>query len=195
MGNEGIKHIADALSRQNHVIRLDISTNDMTYESANYLFKSLVYNTSLIDLDISSKDGRYRNRIHSKGIESLKTIIIQNPFLQILNISGNAIKNEGIKLLCSAILISTHKALLSLDIAENEITHLGCDSLYKLLIESNILKLNLKGNNLGNQGSEMISQALYFSRSKLINLNISNCNLLYLGFIKILDAIKHNYQI
>lgn len=76
MGNEGIKHIADALSRQNHVIRLDISTNDMTYESANYLFKSLVYNTSLIDLDISSKDGRYRNRIHSKGIESLKTIII-----------------------------------------------------------------------------------------------------------------------
>eukprot|EP00347_Sterkiella_histriomuscorum_P007299 403349489 len=195
MGNEGIKHLSDALTRQNHIIRLDFSTNDMTNEGSDYLFKSLLHNQSLIDLDISSREGRFRNRIQAKGVEMLRQVLIHNPFLQILNLAGNAIKNEGVKVLCQAILQSTHKSLISLDIAENEITHTACDSLHKLLLESNLLRINLKGNNLGNPGAEKISHALYFSRSKLTYLNLASCQLLYLGIIKVLDAVKHNYQL
>lgn len=106
MGNEGIKVIADAVNRTSHIIRLDVSSNNITQEGAEYLFESLVDNHSLIDLNISSRDGRYRNRIQSIGVKPLKQVLIYNPYLQILNLGGNVIKNEGVKYICDGILKS-----------------------------------------------------------------------------------------
>ncbi|CDW80798.1 UNKNOWN [Stylonychia lemnae] len=195
IGNEGLMAIADALQKQSHIIRIDVSTNNITQLGTDYLYSSLIRNNTLIDIDISSKEGRFRNRMTAKGVEALSQVILNNPFLQILNLSGNALKNEGIRALCQAIQESQYKAIISLDIAENEISYLACEYLHNLLVDSNILRLNLKGNNIGNQGAEKLSQAFYFSRSKLIYINMASCGLKQLGMIKILDAIKYNYQV
>ena len=133
LGNEGIKKIADVLAKSDHIIRLDVSCNDLTNEGAAYLFETLAVNTSLIDLNISSKDGKYRNKIQARGISPLKQVLINNPYLQILNLSGNMIHNEGVQLICQGILESPNKALLSLDLSETKIDDEACEYLHNVL--------------------------------------------------------------
>ena len=84
-------------------------------------------------------------------------MLSQSQMLQILNLSGNMIKNEGARILCNGLLKSSHKTLQSLDISDNEITHKSCKLIHDLLIASNILRLNLRANNIGNKGGEILS--------------------------------------
>ena len=82
---------------------------------------------------------------------------------------------------------------MALDLSYNEINHLACDYVYQLLIESKLQKLNLRGNNLGMDGASKIAEALYFSRSELLHLDLSYCNIPYKGLLKVFDSVKHNY--
>lgn len=59
--------------------------------------------------------------------------------------------------MCDGILKNEHKTLISLDISCNEINHFACEYIHELLLESNILKLSLAGNNIGNLGADKLS--------------------------------------
>ena len=125
----------------------------------------------------------------------LQKVIIQNQFLQILNISGNSIKNDGLKLILQGFRQSSHKTLTSLDISYNEINHYANEIIHDLIVESNLLKISLKGNHLGNESAEKISHALFFSRSKVTHLNLADIGLTSPGMVHIFDAVKHNFQL
>ena len=60
------------------------------------LFKTLMNNENLIDLDISNNDNLHRNRIGAKGCKPLRHLLRNNHILTILNISDNAIGLEGL---------------------------------------------------------------------------------------------------
>lgn len=106
-------------------------------------------------------------------------MLTRNQTLQILNISGTMIKNEGTRLLCAGLIAMQHKTLLSLDISDNEITHTACQALHDLLLDSCLLRLNIAYNKLGLSGAEKLAAALFFSRSKLNYLNLSECSITY----------------
>jgi Ran GTPase-activating protein (RanGAP) involved in mRNA processing and transport len=93
--------ISEALVQTNHIVSLDLSSNCISATGAQALFSSLIINESLIDLNLASitKEKKSRNRIRAKGLDLLKQVLIKNQSLQILNLSGNSIRNEGIQIL------------------------------------------------------------------------------------------------
>ena len=63
-----------------------------------------------------------------------------------------------------------------------------------LIIHSNLLELNLSGNNFGNGGAERFAPALYhYNNAKLLTLDISKCRIDVDGQLSIFEALKLNY--
>lgn len=135
MGNDGAKLIAEVIEDSQEIVSLDFSTNYLTPEGAHSLFKALLKNESIVDLNLSSstKEGKYRNHIRSSGVQFLKPVLIHNKFLQILNLAGNSIKNEGVKAICEGIVEGDNKSLISLNLSLNELSHSICEELNLVL--------------------------------------------------------------
>jgi hypothetical protein len=111
-------------------VSLDLASNNINYEGALILFESLRNNESVVSLSLAStaKDGKFRNRIQAKGALYLKDLLMHNQFIQILNISGNSLKNEGVKHVVDGYInekqtsLDRSKQLISLDLSANEFT-------------------------------------------------------------------------
>jgi Ran GTPase-activating protein (RanGAP) involved in mRNA processing and transport len=78
------------------VISLDLTSNSITSEGGAELINLLMYNYSLIDLNISSLEGLQRNTLGPAGVKPLRELLHVNHFLSILNLSGNFIGDMGI---------------------------------------------------------------------------------------------------
>ena len=117
LGDEGAKEIGKALSiGQNgtgetnfnsanaSIISLNLSANAITNVGMNALIDSLQENESLIELNISSKtkDMKNKNKLTQEGLKKLQNLLLRNQYLNILDISGNAIKEQGARLLAEA---------------------------------------------------------------------------------------------
>ena len=96
--------------------------NSIAWEGAHYLSRALRYNNSLIDLSLSSgkSGGNNRNHIMEKGSYELSEALATNKFLLYLNLTGNAIANEGLSYILPA--ICQCKTLEKLTLSSNEIT-------------------------------------------------------------------------
>lgn len=105
LGDNGVAIIADALFRTSHIIYLNLDMNSIQWEGVQYLSKALCVNDSLIHLSLSSgkSGGNNRNRVMEKGAYELAEALSVNRFLLILNLTGNAIGNEGLSYLLPAI--------------------------------------------------------------------------------------------
>ena len=53
------------------MIHIDLSSNDIQAEGACHLFDALLENSSIISVDLGSKEGLNRNRIGEVGTKSL----------------------------------------------------------------------------------------------------------------------------
>ncbi len=78
------------------VISLDLSSNSITSEGGAELINLLMYNFSLIDLNLSSHEGLQRNTLGAAGVKPLRELLNVNKFLTILNLAGNFIGDLGI---------------------------------------------------------------------------------------------------
>lgn len=136
--------------------------------------QALTHNHCLIDLNISSKtkEGKNRNKFTTAGFLALKDMLKENRFLQILNISGNNLRSQGVKILCDAYEESKMDGksdinLLSLDLSFSEI---NCERSFrsvKSMLEKaqNLVKLNLSYNVLNDKGTEIISECFGSKKS------------------------------
>jgi len=118
LGDEGAKEIGRALSAENKsiigetdvnsgssgIISLNLSSNAITSVGMNALLDSLSTNETLIELNISSKarEAKNKNKINQQALQKLQNLLLHNRYLNILDISGNAIKEEGLRLLAEA---------------------------------------------------------------------------------------------
>ena len=82
-----------------------------------------------------------------------------------------------------------------MDVSSNDINSCICELLSETLQKSNLLKLNISKNKIGDKGIEILSQALPFNRSKLTHLNLSDCGIEYPGLIKLFDSLKQNFSL
>lgn len=105
LGDNGIAIIAEALYRTSHIIQINLKANNIQWQGVRYLAKALSVNNSLINLNLSSgkSGGNNRNRVMERGAFELSEALASNYYLLILDLSGNAICNEGLSYLLPAI--------------------------------------------------------------------------------------------
>ena len=96
--------------------------NRIQWEGVQYLSRALCENNSLVHLSLSSgkSGGNNRNRVMEHGAYELAEALSVNKYLVILNLTGNAIGNEGLSYLLPA--IAQSDTLISLNLTSNEIS-------------------------------------------------------------------------
>lgn len=76
---------------------LNMSSNAISPEGTYALCKALKNYESLFTLDLSSKEGLHRNRLHETGAKGLTLLLKKSKILSILNLSGTSLGNKGLR--------------------------------------------------------------------------------------------------
>ena len=77
------------------LVHLDLGQNRIGFEGAKALFEALKKSAHLISLNIGNKDTQNRNTIGPKGCRYLKELLEANEIIQILNVRGNSLTDQG----------------------------------------------------------------------------------------------------
>ncbi|UJR32841.1 hypothetical protein I4U23_020303 [Adineta vaga] len=138
------------------------------------------------------------NNITCQGVSILCKGLYNNIILESLDLRNNRISDFGVQCLASAMI---HSNVKTLNLESNQITSQGAQYLAQMLKDNRtITELYLSKNDLGDQGIEIIANALYNeteNASRQTNKQIcgkyeSNLQHLYLGQNNITDkGIKH----
>ena len=192
VGNQGVEILVNSLKKSRSLVSLNLSSSSISSKGGQLLFNSFKHQQSLIDLDISSLEGNNRNRITSVGIKSIPIYLNNNHFIEILNLSGNSIRNEGFLYICQG--LEKNQSLQQLDISNNGINEKGIkkglDVISNYKIFSKISILNISNNPILNAGILLLtSNFRYFPN--LTSLNIAYCGLEFKCFQSLLRTIQH----
>ena len=192
LGDAGLIILTNFIKNSYSLIALNITSNSITYKGGYLLFKTLITQQSIIDLNISSLEGSNRNRITSLGLKEVVSVLTNNVFIEILNLSGNNIKDEGFILLCKGLQNSV--SLQNLDISNNDIQEKGIKQGFEYINNSQkyskIISLNISNNLILNGGIITITDNLkYFPHLKIISLAF--CGIEFKGFIYFLETVQY----
>ena len=125
------------------------------------------------------------NDITHKGMESVAKIIKSSTNLTDLLSAGNPIGDDGIKLL-----LSKFKHLIQLNISGTKMTEVGICALGECFKHNNSLQsLDISDNDIKDIGLTGILNNL---PSTLVWLNVSDCNLTYIGAVIIGKMLRRN---
>lgn len=69
IGDNGIIILMHGVKRSKSMIRLDLSSTELSHKGAKRIFKSLCKNESLTSLSLGCVEGVYRNRIGERGLD------------------------------------------------------------------------------------------------------------------------------
>jgi len=111
--------LVKGLKQNCSLVYLDIGSNDISYEGAEKLFQGLERHKTISHLTLANHDRLHRNRIGPKACESLLNLLNKNKILSMLNISDNAIQNEGLK--CISPALNKDSNLTYLNLGNNEL--------------------------------------------------------------------------
>lgn len=192
LGDKGTKVLMHQLKNCNSIVHLNLSNNEISPEGFIQVLTYLTLHPSLISLDISSYEGLKRNRLSPQGAETLKKLLTTNNTLQILSISNISL-SEGIELLSEG--LANNFSLVSLDISKNFIEGKYIENLCKGLVNSQVQKLNLSSNKIGDKGSKFLAFMLsngYQKYFPLMNLDISENCITGKGAVKVFQALQFN---
>ena len=139
---------------------------------SDYLFNYLISNKHM---NLKSLEIGY-NGITKDGTEYIAKYIKDNQNLITINIEGNYLCNEGIKIICDSINQKNGKNTISfLDLQNNNISNKGCQHLSDMLLESPFINgISLRNNLLYNDGVNKIISGINNTNSNLVSLDISD---------------------
>lgn len=174
------------------VISLDLTSNSISSEGGAELINLLMYNYSLIDLNISSLEGLQRNTLGPAGVKPLRELLHVNHFLSILNLSGNFIGDMGICYLGEGLKKHpVNTSLKSLNLQSNDITGDGAEKLYQCLKNTGVTHLNLSKNPLKIKGAKAVGDMIMKGNDINIDvLDISECQITHPGAVFIYNGIR-----
>ena len=138
----------------------------------DYLFNYLISNKHM---NLKSLEIGY-NGITKEGTEYISNYIKDNESLITMNIEGNYLCNEGIKIICESISQKNAKNTISfLDLQNNNITNKGCQHISNMLKESPFINgISLKNNLLYNDGVNKIISSISDENSNLVSLDLTD---------------------
>ena len=138
----------------------------------DYLFNYFISNKKM---NLKSLDIGY-NGITKEGTEYISNYIKDNESLITMNIEGNYLCNEGIKIICESISQKNAKNTISfLDLQNNNITNKGCQHISNMLKESPFINgISLRNNLLYNDGVNKIISSISDENSNLVSLDLTD---------------------
>ena len=193
LGNKGCIEVMQGIYKSSCISHVDFSSNELTCVGVEGMIEFFKRNQSIISLDISSHKGLHRNRLGLKGAESVNKILMNSQILMFLNLAGTGIGDEGIKVLTEG--IACTKTLIALNVSSNNIGWEHIDGFVKRIVSSNIIKLELGKNKLGNEGAEAICNMLMGDNSNSCSveiLDISSNEITTKGLNSIFYSLTNN---
>jgi len=135
------------------------------------------------------------NGITKEGTEYISKYIKVNESLFTMNIEGNYLCNEGIKIICESISKKKSRNIISfLDLQNNNITNKGCPFISKMLSESPFINaISLRNNLLYNDGINKIISSINNENSNLVSLDISDTKIDEKGMKIISEIINKEF--
>ena len=168
------------------VTELDISGNNIGDVGIACLATVLQANTTMKRLDI----GRNLNGIAVNGAKSLGKAISVNSSLEVLDIGGNSIGDEGVAHIANA--LQTNTTMKALIVFECGISDKGAESLARALsVNSSLEELNISFNHIGDEGVAHIANALQTNTTMKV-LDVLTCGISCEGAESLARALSVN---
>ncbi|CAF1643743.1 unnamed protein product, partial [Adineta ricciae] len=184
IGDEGARHLADALTHNTTLTTLNLEVNKIGDEGARHLADALTHNTTLTTLNLSS------NKIGHEGARHLADALRHNASLTTLNLEMNQIGDEGARHLADALTHNT--TLTTLYLRGNQIGDEGARHLADALTHNTTLTtLDLSRNKIGDEGARHLADALRHNTT-LTTLDLSWNEIGDEGARHLADALTHN---
>lgn len=160
LGDSGAAELAGAIRSSRSLVHVDLASTGIRSKGAAEIFAALESNECVVSLDLSSCEGLFRNRIGREGSERFGAVLRANRVLSIVDLSGTAMKSEGLESVAKG--IERNHTLISLKIANNEIVggsrSLAC--LKKIALKSKLQEFDVSRNPLGNECFKEFSRIL-----------------------------------
>lgn len=158
LGDEGAATIGLAL-KQNQLVEVDLSANDISSKGATAILENLRHNTSVQSLDLSSKPGALRNRLVARAnSRPLEDLLQHNRTLTKISLSATGLGPEGASGLARGLV--GNNTLLSVDLAGCDVGSKGAVFIAEALRSCSLEELNLSENHVGDEGLLSLANAL-----------------------------------
>ena len=193
-GDEGIEILLESLKGNDNLVELNLSSNNLGVNGGMAIFNFLLDQNSIICLDLSSKEGLYRNRICSEGVSLITKVLKNNYFLEKIDLSSNSIKNEGLKYIVNGLM--SNITLQTLNLQNNEITEKGISYLESKLTTSKLKHLNISCNPISDNGLISLGNCIGGKQlNEIVSINISECSITFESFFPFIKKIAKNLKI
>jgi Ran GTPase-activating protein (RanGAP) involved in mRNA processing and transport len=193
-GDDGIELLLDSLKGNNNIVELNLCSNNLGVNGGMAIFNFLLDQKSIISLDLSSKEGLYRNRLCAEGIKLISNVLKNNYFLERIDLSLNSIKNEGMKYIANG--LESNITLQSLIIPNNEINEKAMIYMESKLKVCKLRYLNISCNPISNEGIIALGNCLAGDKlGEIITLNITECSITFDGYAQFIKKISKNHII
>ena len=189
VGVEGARMLSEALMNPNNrLTHLGLRDAQLTDDGVALVSQSLNSdNCNIIYLDLVF------NQISAEGVYHVSKTLKHNSKLRHLGIEYNAIGDHGTEMIAEA-LRNPESKLEMLYLGYTDMTTDGLALLLSALDKSSSKWLDLKGNDLGDDGAALIGRYLSKGRNKVTHYDLSGCNINEDGGRFIADSLKviHN---
>ena len=111
IGTDGAKALAELLTTNTSITKLDLGNNRITTEGIKALVEAIKSNNSITSLNLNS------NSIDDEGAKSLAELIQTSATVVKINLAGNKITAKGAKYLAEAIKANPHTKLAILNLS------------------------------------------------------------------------------
>ncbi len=75
LGDVGISILGQAIAKNKELVVLDISNNNLTFRGIEKLFDGLRNNYSLIDINLASRHGPFKNIMGNQGAKQIANFL------------------------------------------------------------------------------------------------------------------------
>lgn len=184
-----IRRLADVL-RVSAIRKLRLSWNQLDKDTIPWLASAIADCEGLEELDLNAYE-RGQAQLTAPDACALAHAIRFNTHLRVLNLSWNAIRDDGTIAFADALCVND--TLLELDLTGNAITDVGLVRLCETLRTDNrtLRKLILKENPFTDESARALAYALE-TNCALQTLEIYNCNLHTHAVSHFAEALRHN---
>lgn len=102
IGDQGAFYLMHVVASSTSLVSLNLASNEISGRGMEAIFDGLMTNQSIISLDISSIEGAIKNRFTKGAALKLKEMLCANKHLELLNLAGLNLGDEGMKQLANA---------------------------------------------------------------------------------------------
>ena len=217
--SDGAAALGEALSRHRCMRTLNLTGTGLTDAGLRSLLAALSANRKLTELDVGFNDfsagsgclalgdalrmGRpplRRLRMREDGITWSASMVApffrsaaRSPRLRCLDVSGNALGDDGVSQLSEALLIN--RTLRELNIENCLFGYRGCHALARALRSNDALRsLQMSRNAIGDEGFSEVVGALRYNRA-VTSLGANQCHVSNVGLANLLETLRHNVTV